>query len=206
MVMSATEDTNGTYAKFIPNSFIHNAYTEPQVEKFWQRQKLAIDHLQNPWSVLLIDDCMDNPSYFKKPLQLKLYKNGRHRKMLYILSLQYCMDVIPSIRANTDGVFILREPNIQNRERLYKNYAGIIPSFELFCEIMDQITVDYTALYIHNTGNTNNWQDCVFWYKAQGYKHSDGEIYPYPEGFKFGSPTLWDHHYQRYNPEYTDPI
>ena len=106
------------------------------------------------------------------------------------------MDVRPVIRTNVDGVFILREPNLRNRKVMYENYAGIIPDFSLFCTILDQITDDYTALYIHNATKTNDWKDCVFWYKAK----------PIPKDFKFGSPTFWDHHWQRYNPEYVDPI
>lgn len=79
---------------------------------------------------------------------------------------------------------------------MYENYGGIIPDFKLFCTILDQITDDFTALYIHNTTDTNNWKDCVFWYKAQKV----------PSDFKFGCPEYWQYHEQRYNPEYTDPI
>jgi hypothetical protein len=106
------------------------------------------------------------------------------------------MDIRPVIRTNIDGVFILREPNIRNRKIMYENYASIIPDFKLFCDIMDQITNDFTALYIHNGSKSNDWRDCVFWYKAT----------PIPENFKFGCQDYWDFHYARYNPEYTDPI
>ena len=65
------------------------------------------------------------------------------------------MDVKPVIRTNVDGTFILREPSVKNRKSLWENYAGIIPDFSTFCTIMDQITDDYTALYIHNTTQSN---------------------------------------------------
>lgn len=196
MVMSGTEDSNHFYGTILPDSFVYNGYDEEKIKNFITRQKLAREHLPNPWAVLILDDCTDNPSLFKKPLQQGIFKRGRHWKMWYILSLQYCMDVLPVIRTNVDGVFILREPNLKNRRSLYENYAGIIPDFNLFCKILDNITDDYTALYIHNATKTNNWQDCVFWYKAT----------PIPKDFKFGSPGFWDHHYQRYNPEYVEPM
>ena len=60
-----------------------------------KRQKLAHKHLINPWAVLILDDCTDDPRVFNKPLQNALYKKGRHWKLLYILSLQYAMDVKP---------------------------------------------------------------------------------------------------------------
>jgi len=127
-------------------------------------------------------------------MQHGMYKRGRHWKMLYILSLQYAMDVKPVIRTNVDGVFILREPILKNRKSLWENYASIVPDFSLFCDIMDQLTGDYTALYIHNAGKSNDWQECVFWYKAQIT----------PKDFKFGCEDYWAFHEQRYNKEYVD--
>lgn len=198
-IMSGTEDSNYFYRKIFPSLFVHNFYDEEQVEKFVKRQKIAKKHLENPWAVLLLDDCTDKPALFKKPLQQNLYKNGRHYKMLYILSLQYCMDVLPVIRTNVDGVFIMRETNLKNRHALYENYAGVIPDFNLFCDIMDQITNDFTALYIHNATTTNNWKECVFWYKAEQIDVK------YPN-FKFGCPDFWKFSEERFDKDYIDPI
>ena len=196
MAMSGTEDSNHFYRQIFPSTFVFNNYDEEQLTKFVKRQKIAKQHLENPWAVLILDDCTDDPSLFKKPLQQGLYKRGRHWKMLYILSLQYGMDVRPVIRTNVDGVFILREPNLRNRKVMYENYAGIIPDFKLFCDILDQITDDYTALFINNATRSNDWRECVFWYKAK----------PIPSDFKFGSDDYWKFHYTRYNPEYLDPV
>lgn len=196
MAMSGTEDSNGFYRKIFPSTFVFNAYDEEQLTNFVKRQKIAKQHLENPWAVVILDDCTDKPSDFSKPLQQGMYKRGRHWKMWYILSLQYCMDVKPVIRTNVDGVFILRESNLRNRRVMYENYAGMIPDFKMFCDIMDQLTDDYTALYIHNATRTNDWKECIFWYKAKVI----------PENFKFGCPEYWDFHFERYNPEYVDPI
>jgi hypothetical protein len=196
MAMSGTEDSNHFYRTIIPSTFVYNNYDESKVESFIKRQKIAKDHLENPWAIIILDDCTDDPSLFRKPLQNGMYKRGRHWKMWYILSLQYGMDVRPVIRTNVDGVFILREPNMRNRKVMYENYASIIPDFKLFCDILDQITNDYTALYIHNTTKSNDWRECVFWYKAK----------PPPEDFRFGCEDYWDFHNQRYDPNYTDPV
>ncbi len=196
MVMSGTEDSNGSYKQLFPSTFVFNKYGPDQVKKFVQRQKIAKQHIENPWAVLILDDCTDNPSLFKKPLQQSMYKNGRHWKMLYILSLQYGLDVQPVIRTNVDGVFILREPNLRNRKVMYENYGGGIPSLKIFCELMDELTSDYCAMYIKNASGSNNWWENVFWYKAT----------PAPDDFKFGCPEYWEFHFERYNSEYVDPI
>ena len=196
IVMSGSEDSNGFYRKIFPSTFVYNDYDEDKIKDFIRRQKLASQHLPNPWGVILLDDCTDDPKIFNKPLQHGMYKRGRHWKMWYILSLQYAMDVKPVIRTNVDGVFILREPILKNRKSLWENYASIVPDFTLFCNIMDQLTTDYTALYIHNASKTNNWQDCVFYYKANII----------PEDFKFGCEDYWNFHFERYNEEYVDPF
>lgn len=193
LVMSGTEDSNGHYQKMFPSSFVYNKLDEKKLNDYITRQKVSKLHIQNPWSVLLLDDCTDDPKIFSKPIFQGIFKNGRHWKMLFILSLQYCMDVKPVIRANVDGVFILREPNLRNRKSLWENYAGIIPEFSLFCTIMDVITDDYTALYIHNATTTNAWQECIFWYKAK----------PSPT-FKFGCVDFWKFHKQRFNTNYNE--
>lgn len=194
LAMSGSEDSNHCYREIMPSTFVFNEYNEEKIKDFVKRQKLASHYLPNPWAVIILDDCTDDPKLFTKPLQQALYKKGRHWKMLYILSLQYAMDVKPVIRTNVDGIFILREPLLKNRESLYKNYASIIPDFSTFCQLMDQLTDDYCAIYIHNATQTNDWKDCVFYWKAP----------PVPSNWKFGCVDYWKFHETRFNTEYKD--
>jgi len=196
MAMSGSEDTNHAFAEIMPSTFVYNEYDEEKIKDFVKRQKLARQHLSNSWGVLILDDCTDDPKVFNKPLQNALFKKGRHWKMMYLLSLQYAMDIKPAIRTNIDGIFILREPIESNREKIYRNYASIIPTYELFCDLMDQLTEDYHSIYIHNATRSNKWQDCVFYWKAPRA----------PKGWKFGCPEYWKFHEDRYNTEYVDPI
>ena len=120
-----------------PGSFVYNQLELDQIENYIKRQKVAKEHIHNPWSVLLLDDCTDDPRIFNNPIFQGLFKNGRHWKMLFILSLQYCLDVKPVIRTNVDGCFILRETNLKNRKALWENYAGVIPDFSQFCDLLE---------------------------------------------------------------------
>jgi hypothetical protein len=196
MAMSGSEDVNHTFKKIMPDTFVYNDYNEDKIKDFIRRQKLAHQHLPNPWAFIVIDDCTDDPRIFNKPLQNNMYKKGRHYKCMYILSLQYAMDVPPQIRTNIDGTFILREPLESVREKLYRNFASIIPTYDLFCTLMDQLTEDYHAIYIHNATRSNKWQDCVFYWRAK---------LP-PKDWEAGCPEYWDFHKQRYNLDYVDPV
>lgn len=194
LVMSGSEDSNGFYSNFVPKTFIHNSYDENVIKNFIRRQKLAKEHLSNAWSILLLDDCTDDIKVLNTPLQHALYKKGRHWRMLYILSLQYAMDVKPAIRTNVDGIFILREPILKNRRSLWENYCSIIPDFTTFCTLMDVLTDDYTSMYVNGQCHTNNWVDAVFFYKAK----------PPPSTFRFGSKSYWQFHSDRHDPNFVE--
>jgi len=92
--------------------------------------------------------------------------NGRHLDMMTIITMQYPLGITPNLRTNVDFVFILRENILGNRRRIYENYAGMFPTFEMFCDFMDQCTENYEGLVICNNVSSNKLDDQVFWYKA----------------------------------------
>tara|TARA_B000000475_G_C15872419_1_gene396913 strand:- start:371 stop:817 length:447 start_codon:yes stop_codon:yes gene_type:complete len=110
-----------------------------------------------------------------------LFMNGRHWKIMLVITMQYPLGIPPNLRTNIDYVFILREPYISNRKRIYDNYAGMFPTFESFCQVMDQCTENYECLVINNNAKTNNLTEQIFWYKAEHRKD-----------FKLGSREFWE--------------
>ena len=88
--------------------------------------------------------------------------------------MQYPLGVTPNLRTNVDFIFILRETMIGNRKRIYENYAGMFPTFEMFCQFMDQCTENYECLVICNGVQSNRLEDQVFWYKAA--PHEDFQL------------------------------
>lgn len=197
-IFSGTEDSNHFYSEKFPSIGVYNKLDEKAVEQFVNRQKIAKQHLSNPWAIQIIDDCTDDPKILARPLFQSYYKNGRHWHMIHILSLQYCLDIKPNIRTNIDYTFILRETNLKNRKSLHENYAGCVDSFQDFCDIMDQVTEDYTALVINNRVQSNKIEDCIFWYKA-----NPNSI---PPNWKFGHPSAWEFHHQRFDSNFSDPV
>lgn len=196
-IFSGTESSTGFFKQYIPDIFIYNELDMEAIKSFVHRQQLAKRYLENPYALLVVDDCTDDPKILNRPLFQNLYKNGRHYNMLFILSLQYALDIKPNIRNNIDGTFIFRESNVSTRKKLWENFAGVIPDFKTFCKIMDEITGDYTALYINNQANSNDIKDCVFYYKAPS---------SVPNRRWFGCEHYRSFNSQRFNPEYVDRI
>lgn len=196
-VFSGTEENNHFYSQMFPELFIHSEYSEKEMEDFARRQKLAMrNNQENPKGLLIVDDCSDDPKFFHRPLFQKFYKNGRQWEMMFILALQYGMDIRPVIRTNIDYVFLFREPNERNRKALHENYAGITGSYQDFCDLMDQLTEDYTAIVIDNRKQSNDLSECVFYYKAR--IHDDD--------FTFGCAEYRQWADQRFNKDYVPPV
>jgi energy-coupling factor transporter ATP-binding protein EcfA2 len=196
VVVSGTEASSGFYSEVFPPLFIHDEYDEEIIQKFIKRQKYANEYIpNNPWAVLLLDDCTEDKKIFSSKWQQSLFKNGRHWKLFYILSLQHSTDIPPSIRTNVDGVFIFRETGENNLKNIYANYAGVIPSFEIFKAYMSQVTGDYTALYIDNAAqDSGEWHEHVYYWKVPQLDARD---------MKFGCHEYSEFGKQRFNEKYT---
>ena len=189
VVMSGTEDGNHYYKQFVPDLFIYGDYHRDVIEKVIDRQKRLKSTGKTSPAFILLDDCMWNKAFLKDTCIRQCFMNGRHWNIFFMLTMQYCMDLSPDLRTNVDYVFILRENVIQNRERLWKAFFGIFPSFELFNQVMNACTENFECLVLDNTSRSNKIEDCVFYYKA-----------PIRKGFRVGSSHMWNYHQSNYNP------
>lgn len=192
LVVSGTEASNGFYGKIVPKMFIHNEYNTVLIENILKRQKLVIKQMTrdmelyrktsiDPRAFVILDDCLFDDKWARDKMMRYLFLNGRHAKVMLIITMQYPLGIPPILRTNIDYVFILREPYLSNRERIWKNYASMFPTLESFCSILDQCTNNYECLVIHNNAKSNKIQEMVYWYKAE----NRGD-------FKLGNKDYWE--------------
>ena len=191
-VISGTEAGNSFYSEHIPKLFIHDEYNSSIIENILKRQKTCMKQVMkemqtykksniDPRTFVILDDCLYDSSWTKDKLMRLLFMNGRHWKILLIITMQYPLGIPPNLRTNIDYVFILREPYINNRKKIYENYAGMFPTFESFCQVMDQCTENYECLVINNNSKSNKLTEQIFWYKAENHP-----------SFKLGSKEYWE--------------
>lgn len=191
-VISGTEAGNGFYSSIVPKLFIHDEYNTAIIENILKRQKIVVKQIKkekeaygrsniDARTFVILDDCLYDNSWAREKLMRLLFMNGRHWKVMLVITMQYPLGVPPNLRTNIDFTFILREPYIANRKRIYENYAGMFPTFESFCQVMDQCTENYECLVVSNNAKSNKLEDQIFWYKAS--KHGD---------FKLGSKEFWE--------------
>ena len=193
-IISGTEGANSFYSHMVPSIYIYGEYEPQIIDNVIKRQVLVRKEMKkevamrghtniDPRAFLILDDCLYDASWTKDKNVRSLFMNGRHYNETFIITMQYCMGIPPSLRTNVDFVFILRENLINNRKKLYEQYAGMFPSFDIFCQVMDQCTENYECIVIHNNAKSNKLEDQVFWYKASDH-----------EDFRVGAAEYWEYH------------
>jgi hypothetical protein len=191
-VISGTEAGNGFFSAHVPKLFIHDEYNTAIIENILKRQKTVMKQIKkemeaykrttiDPRAFVILDDCLYDNKWTKDKMMRLLFMNGRHWKIMLIITMQYPLGIPPNLRTNIDYVFILREPYIANRRRIWENYAGMFPTFESFCQVMDQCTENFECLVINNNSKSNKLQDTIFWYKAANHGN-----------FRLGSKEFWE--------------
>ena len=191
-VISGTEEGNGFYGKMVPRLFVHHEYNTSIIENILKRQRTVLKEVKkemaaykrttiDPRAFVILDDCLFDGSWTRDKMMRLLFMNGRHWKIMLVITMQYPLGIPPMLRTNIDYVFILRENYIANRKRIYENYAGMFPTFESFVQVMDQCTENYECLVINNNVKSNKLHDQIFWYKAEPHTN-----------FKLGSKEFWE--------------
>ena len=190
---SGTEDGNCFYGKFIPDSFVYNDFDKGAIERLVARQKeLKKKDCAQP-VFLVLDDCLYDRRILREKIIRSIFMNGRHWSILTLITAQYMLDLGPDLRTNIDYVFILRENIRANRERLWKSFGGIFPTFDQFNAVMDHVTANFGALVIDNTSKSNKLEDVVFWYQANPKRE-----------FRMGSAAFWRFHDSKYDPKHDE--
>jgi len=192
-VISGTEAANSFYGEIVPKLFIHDEFKPEIISNILKRQKSMVENMRSnpnidPRAFLILDDCLYDNSWIKDKNIRSVFMNGRHYKLLFILTMQFALGIPPNLRTNIDYVFILRENYVSNRKRIYEHYAGMFPTFEMFCQVMDQCTENYECLVINNNSKSNKLQDQVYWYKADARP-----------SFKIGSQNFWKFSEENYD-------
>ena len=180
-VISGTEVANEFFQHMVPSKLIHDKY-EPGIVMGVIKRQLGAKTARNndkhrgggnsnidTRAFLILDDCLYDASWIKEESTRYVFMNGRHIDLMTIITMQYPLGITPNLRTNVDFVFILRETILGNRRRIYENYAGMFPTFEMFCQFMDQCTENFECLVICNGVQSNKLEDQVFWYKASDH-------------------------------------
>lgn len=184
ILKSSTEEATGFFKRVtgIPDAYIYGEWQPQVIDNIIAKQKRASKLGKMKDCFIVLDDLAFDASIFKSKQMRELMFNGRHYGITLIITAQFLGDCPTYFRSNVDYIVVGRTPGVQDRERLYKNFFGLIPSFHAFQEVMNSCTEDYHVLILDNTVQSNKLSDCIFWYKAPFRSETVGT-------FKVGCPV-----------------
>lgn len=176
------------FSKFLLDSYIHEATVEKlrQIMNARDKQLKKTPTPQPPEveTLLFIDDIAFSRQFMFSEEMKNLAMNGRHQVFCPIISIQYLMEMSPSLRGNLDCIFVTRETSRINRRKLWENWGGCCSTLAHFEKILDACTQDYGCLVIDCQAKSTNYEDCFFHYRA------NPDLPPW---------TLGDEDFQRYH-------
>jgi len=202
-IIAPTDKESGFYGEFFPETYIHYEFKPETLEKIFARQSLIKDKAKqkelegktiDTRSFVVMDDCLASKSaWLKDPTIQKIFFNGRHYEIMYILTMQFPLGITPDLRSNFDYIFLLAEDIVSNQKRIYEHYAGMFPTFEAFRQVFAQLTDDFGAMVIVNRGAKKTFFDKIFWYKAPNLENMHTT---------FGHKQFDDFHKQNFNEDW----
>ena len=200
LVFCGSKATVKQYEAHFPASFIYDGYHSAVVGAVIDKQERDVEMNCAKPIFILIDDCMwAKKSLLSDPNIRRLFMNGRHSLIFFVLSMQYAVDLPPSLRSQIDFTLLSREKNPQNRDRLFRSYNVCFRTFEEFDRCMMQCTLNHETFVLCNGSDTDsdNPEDNVFWWKSKFD----------PDGRRFRvnkNGTWWAYHKKLFNSNHFD--
>jgi hypothetical protein len=213
-IFSGTEHCSPFFRQYFPDAFIYTEedFTDEKIGEMLKEQARrcaealkkkrdcsCLHCRKNPYKfeqekghsihnsmVLVTDDMMSQERLLKKSANFKkIFTEGRHYNIIYMLCLQYSLGLPPALRSNVDYVFLYQTEEATEVKKLYENFAGIFPDLQTFREVLDKCTEKHGCLVIDRRSRSRNLAERVFYFKAHD-----------PGPFKFGDKYFWDLHYK----------
>jgi len=197
-IYSGTEHCSPFFKNFFPKSFIKQDLSDEDLANILHSQQYKVRKYSKAHNIddgkclqnnmlLVMDDMMSDEDIWKKSKNFKrIFVEGRHYNVLFIMSLQYVLGIPPALRENIDYVFLFASDG-SNLKKIWENYAGVVPNFKMFKYIFAKCTENHSCMVIDKTSTSTRLDEKIFFYKASN-----------PGKFKFGSHSFWKFHDERY--------
>lgn len=166
-IINPTEKYKAQYDDIVPHEQIHEYYSESIVDTFVANQQLS-----QKIGCVVFDNCMYDNKWSKHISMKLLYTNRKNLRAKVIMAFPYATRLPIEMKLGIDYVFIFKDTCHTNRKKIYEQYGLIFPTFEIFCQILDEITQEpFNCMVIDCTQRSLKFEDSVMCYKANLWKH-----------------------------------
>lgn len=192
-VLTGTIDEDHLWTNHTPEPYVHfcqEDFPKDVLDHSLARQdrRKALASKLGVWcppSMFVFEDLEYlTPTIWKQQGIKSLMLNGRWKKTFVLIAVQYLMSAKMELRGMFDYAFFCFENNQAVRERIYKQFANICPSFPEFELLFFDCTKNRRVMVVDCRANSYKLEDVIFWYKAKDRG-----------SFKVGVPDVWKRTY-----------
>lgn len=196
-VFSGTRDEDHPWEKYTPEKYVTyvgaefpNEDLQARLDNQKVRKQIAEAHgVKCPPSLLIFEDLefLVKPMWKHQSIR-EVFLNGRWDKTFAIAAVQYLNKIELSVRSMMDYAVFMMENNASVRDRIWKQFCGILPSMQEFETVFMRCTEDHKCLVVDCRSTSYKVDEMLFWYKAsdRGFYH-------------VGVPAVWDESIDRRN-------
>lgn len=190
-VYTGSRDTDHPWEEITPPKYIQTVkgeFPNDDLQSILDLQKvrmqIAEKHgIKTPSTLLLFEDL----EFLLKPMWKyqsirEVFLNGRWSQVFAIAAVQYLNRIELSVRSMMDYAFFMMENNYSVRERIFKQFCGILPNMRDFETVFMRCTEDHKCLAVDCRSTSYKVNEVLFWYKAKDCGK-----------FRVGVPAVWDH-------------
>lgn len=188
LVISQTDELNKFWQQYVPKTYIYNKYDPEILQAVFERQKKILNDVNKtdeekdkeaPFFILLDDVISDQRLKYDESL-MELFVAGRHYRIFTLITSQYAKAVTPTLRGNTDYVFMMKCIQKQQLEALWEDFGSFVTK-DAFAQILQAYTEDNEVLVINTCPDTEvSPLSMMGWFKACD-----------PGEFRMGSEEYW---------------
>lgn len=158
------------FQKFMPHCLVFTGSVKKLQDIVTAHSKWVNKHpdvkLTEFETAIFIDDMAFSQPFMRSGELKELALNGRQLGLFVCISVQYMMEMTPSLRGNLDYVIMTKESSRTNREKIFKQYGGTLSCMAHFDRILEACTQDYGVLVIDTTATSNSVESYMYHYRA----------------------------------------
>lgn len=189
-VFSGTRDEEHPWEKYTPEKYVTyvqadfpNDDLQAKLDNQKVRKEIAESHgVKCPPSLIIFEDLefLSKPMWKHQSIR-EVFLNGRWDKTFAIAAVQYLNRIELSVRSMMDYAVFMMENNASVRDRIWKQFCGILPTMQEFETVFMQCTEEHKCLVVDCRSTSYKVDEMLFWYKAsdRGFYH-------------IGVPDVWD--------------
>lgn len=172
LVISQTDELNKFWRDYVPKKFIFNRYDPEILQAVFKRQKKILNDVNRtdkekeedaPFFILLDDVISDQRLKYDEAL-MELFVAGRHYKLFVLITTQYAKAITPTLRGNTDYVFMMKCLQQRQLEALWEDFGSFLTK-DCFAQMINAYTEDNEVMVINTCPDTevDPISMCAWW-------------------------------------------